>query len=178
MGTPGSSLEIKLQTSSLEAICWGGLWGGLLLARGFDLGCCGEAAKACQFWDCYPLLLFHGGTNNVRGDPEHIKHECMDPGVVAKGTGTKAVSPQSRQRGKGLEEEWVDLTGQQAVAQLVSIRKICLQDFGSLFDDRELLGRDGIHMTKWGKNVFPDMLANLVRRSFKLEVMGERDHDL
>lgn len=92
-GTPGGSLEIKMQTSSLEKVCWG----GFLLVRGFTLGCCGEAAKACQLWDCYPLLLFHGGTNDVRGDLEDIKNDCMDPVVVAKGTGAKAVSPQSRQ---------------------------------------------------------------------------------
>lgn len=33
-------------------------------------------------------------------------------------------------------------------------------------------------MTKRGKNVFANVLANLVRRSFKLEVMGERADDL
>ena len=58
--TPGSSLEAKLQSSSLEEVCRGVWWGGLLLAKGFDLWCCGEAAKACQLWDCYPLLLFMG----------------------------------------------------------------------------------------------------------------------
>lgn len=72
----------------------------------------------------------------------------------------------------------MDPTGQQGIAQLVSTTKIHLQDLGSLFDDQKLLGRDGIPITKWGKNVFANMLANLVRRSFKLEVMGERDDDL
>ena len=68
-------------------------------------------------------------------------------------------------------------TGQQGIAQLVSTTKIRLQDIGSLSDDQEL-GRDGMPVTKQGKNVFANMLANLARRSFKLEVMGEREDDL
>ncbi|GAB0186077.1 hypothetical protein GRJ2_001073000 [Grus japonensis] len=72
----------------------------------------------------------------------------------------------------------MDPTGQQGIAQLVSTTKIRLQDLGSLFDDQELLGGDGIPVTKRGKNVFANMLANLMRRNFKLEVREERDDDL
>lgn len=72
----------------------------------------------------------------------------------------------------------MDPTDQQRITQLASTTKFCLQDFGGLLDDQELLGRHGIPVTKRGKNIFANMLANLVRRSFKLEAMGERHDDL
>lgn len=53
--------------------------------------------------------------------------------------------------------------------------KICLQDLGSLSEEQELLERDWIPLTKQGKNVFADVLANL--ESFTLEVMEERGDD-
>lgn len=44
------------------------------------------------------------------------------------------------------------------------------QDFvsyghGTLFEERGLLSKDGIHLTKWGKSVFANRLANRVRRA-------------
>ena len=32
-------------------------------------------------------------------------------------------------------------------------------------EDKGLIGKDRIHLTKWGKNIFANRLANLVRRA-------------
>ena len=41
--------------------------------------------RLVQPWDCCPLLLFHKDNNNiVRGNLEHIKHDCMAPELIVK----------------------------------------------------------------------------------------------
>lgn len=46
-------------------------------------------------------------------------------------------------------------------------------DRWTLLQDQELLRRDGIHLTKCGKSIFTNMLANLLRRTLKM--MGNGD---
>lgn len=109
----------------MEEVCWGL----------FDLRCRGEAPKSCQLWDFYLLLLFHGGSSEVRGDMECVKPDYMDPRVVAKGTEAKAVYAWYHQRGEGLEAKWRNPVCPQGIAQLVATTKTNLQELGSLSDD-------------------------------------------
>lgn len=88
------------------------------------------------------------------------------------------LSPLFWQWGERLEAAWLDAAGWQWIAQLVLTARIQLQDLGILSEDQRLFGRNSIHLTKWGKNVFANMLANPVRRCLELGVMGERADDI
>lgn len=73
-----------MQSNPFEEVCWGGLLGGRLLARGLDVRCYGETVRACWLWGCYSLLLTLGGTSDARGNMEHSKHDFVTPEVVVK----------------------------------------------------------------------------------------------
>ena len=119
--------------------------------------------------DYYPFLHFHVGTNvTARGNLEYFTSDYRTLGVRVKGVGTQVVfSSILPVRRKG--------SGRSGLIQWVKTW-LCgwchRQGFGSyghetLFEERGLLSKDGIHLTKWGKSVFANRLANQVRRALK-----------
>ena len=61
----------------------------------------------------------------------------------------------------------VNNCGSQLFAQLVSAMGFCAH--GTMSEDWGLLGRDGIHLSKWDKNVFANRQLSLVRRPLRQE---------
>ncbi|XP_068784552.1 uncharacterized protein [Struthio camelus] len=116
--------------------------------------------------DYYPLLLFHVGANDTKGKLETIKQDFRALGMVVKGLGAQVVfSSILAVRGK-------DGRSSRPIFQVNNwLRHCCWQqgfgfcDHGTLFEDQQLMGRDGIHLTKRGRRVFANRSASLVRRA-------------
>ncbi|XP_068782230.1 uncharacterized protein [Struthio camelus] len=112
--------------------------------------------------DYYPLLIFHVGANDMKGKLETIKRDFRALGMVVKGLGAQVVfSSILPVRGK-------DRRRSRRIFQVNSwLRRWCWQqgfgfyDHGTLFEDQQLMGRDGIHLTKRGTRVFANRLASL-----------------
>lgn len=68
----------------------------------------GRLLRLLQPPDCYPLPLFHEGTNSTaRGNDECIKNNCIALGVIAKG-GQVVFSSVLLVRRKGLRSSrWI-----------------------------------------------------------------------
>lgn len=123
-----------------------------------------------QFSDyCLPLLLHID--SNVRGNLGSIKWDYRALGAVVKVMGAQVVPTSSvlLMRGKDVRKRalieevknWLwNWCGQQGL-------RFC--DRGTLFEDQCLLGRDGVQLSKWGKDNFADSMADLIRRAINKE---------
>ncbi|XP_068809548.1 uncharacterized protein [Struthio camelus] len=114
--------------------------------------------------DYYPLLIFHVGANDTKGKLETIKQDFRALGMVVKGLGAQVVfSSILPVRGK-------DGKRSRRVFQVNNwLRRWCWQqgfgvyEHGPLSEERQLLGKDGIHLTKQGTRVFANRLASLAQ---------------
>ena len=110
--------------------------------------------------DYYPLLLFQVGANDTKGKLEAIQQDFRALGMVVKGLGAQVVfSSVLRVREK-------DGKRSRRVFQVNSwLRRCCWQQgfgvygHGTVFEERQLMGRDGIHPTKRGTRVFANTQA-------------------
>lgn len=103
--------------------------------------------------DFYSMLLFHVDTNSTsRGDMGCIKHNYVAVGW-GKDLGSQVVSPQSywwEGRAWGMDESCrstLNCTAGTENGELTFMTLMC-----PLFEDKELLGRDEIHVKKWSKS--------------------------
>ena len=116
-------------------------------------------------WDCYALLFFHVGTNGMasqnlgrfRQDSKvlRVRQKGVDAEVIF--SSSMPVNGKGAGRNRGLMQinTWLCVWcyGQ----------GFGFHGHGTLFDDFNLLGRDRNHLTRKGKGIFGNMLANVVR---------------
>ena len=95
----------------------------------------------------------------------YLKCECMTLGVRVKAT--EAGVPDGfllNPAGEGLRSGWI-LWINSCLCCWCQQQGFDFYDHWTLSQDQELLGRDGIHLTTCGKNIFTNRLANLLRRN-------------
>lgn len=62
---------------------------------------------------------------------------------------------------QGLDEKLTDFANQQLVAQIgANSKDLVITTMGAPSEDQRLLGRAGIHLTKWGQSIFAVRLAS------------------
>ncbi|XP_067418891.1 uncharacterized protein [Emydura macquarii macquarii] len=123
--------------------------------------------KLIKSSDRYPFLLLHVGTNDTaKNDLERITADYVALGKEIKEFEAQVVFSSIlpvQGKGPGRDRRIVEVNAW--------LRRWCRRegfgffDHGMLFQEEGLLGRDGIHLTKTGKSIFADRLANLVRRA-------------
>ena len=115
--------------------------------------------------DYYVLLLFHIGMNDTESQNlGKIKEDFQALGVQVKNVGAQVIfSSILPVRGKGVSIN-------RRIMHINSwLRGWCRHEgFGfydskAFFEDYNMLGRDGIHLSRRGKGIFSNRLANLVR---------------
>jgi len=117
--------------------------------------------------DCYPLLLFHIGTNDTASwNVDRIKEDFKALGVKTKRFGTQVIfSSVLPAEGRGLPRN------RHIIGINSWLRGWCHRegfgfcDNGTFLNDNNLLERDGTHLSRKGKGIFGNMLANLVWRA-------------
>uniref|UniRef100_A0A8C3FMA3 SGNH hydrolase-type esterase domain-containing protein n=1 Tax=Chrysemys picta bellii TaxID=8478 RepID=A0A8C3FMA3_CHRPI len=117
--------------------------------------------------DRYAFLLLHVGTNDAaKNDLEWITADYVALGRRIKEVEAQLVfSSILPVQGKGLGRD------RRIVEVNKWLRRWCWRegfgffDHGMVFQEGGVLGRDGLHLMKRGKNIFTSRLANLVRRA-------------
>ncbi|XP_053898073.1 cytosolic Fe-S cluster assembly factor NUBP1 isoform X1 [Malaclemys terrapin pileata] len=117
--------------------------------------------------DRYPFLLLHVGTNDTaKNDLEQITADYVALGRRIKDFRAQVVFSSIlpvQEKGLGRDRRIVEVNKW--------LRRWCWRegfrffDHGMVFLEGGVLGRDGLHLTKRGKNIFASRLANLVRRA-------------
>ena len=119
--------------------------------------------------DTYPFLLIHVGTNDVdKQIYEEIKTDFEALGGKLKNIGAQIVlSSILRVLGTGLEGERKILRVNDWLRRWCRRESFGFWDQGLRYLEDGLLARDGLHLTRAGKNVFGDSMKNLITRTLK-----------
>lgn len=124
-----------------------------------------KVAEAHPSSDHYPMLLRHMGTNDsARYGPEQISSDYRALGASGEELGHRWCScPSSWLRGRAQ-------AGTHTLEMNVWLHRLCQWEgfgflsHGMLFQEGQLLGKDGVYLTKNRKSIFMHQLTNLVRR--------------
>jgi len=117
--------------------------------------------------DCYPLLLFHVGTNDIASQNQgRIKEDFKSLGGQAKSIGAQFIfSSILLAGGKGAARNSHVMNINSWICGWCHHEDLGFYDNKILFSDCNLLGRVGIHLSRKGKGIFGSRLANFVWRA-------------
>jgi len=117
--------------------------------------------------DCYPLLLSHIGTNNTANrNPGRIKEDFKALRVKAKSFGAQVTfSSILSAGGRGSARNRCIMSINSWLRGWCCREGFGFYDSGTFFNDYNLLERDEIHLSRKGKGIFGNRLANLVWRA-------------
>lgn len=109
-------------------------------------------SKLVQPFDCYSLLFFHVAiSDTATGYLESIKSDYRALQAVDQGMGAQVVSSILLVREKGMRRRALVVQVANWLWSWCWRQSFGFYDPGTMFIDQRLLGRDGIHLTKWGK---------------------------
>ena len=153
------------------------LFWSFMLAGDLELGCSGEAARPGSSGAVTPCCPSTGAPLVPEATWSISRGTSWLQGCWPRSWCPGDVSSVLLMRG----ETWgrVDGIFRSTTVCITGINnRIQLQDLGSVSENQQFLGRDGIHQLEWSKNAFANTLVNPARRSFKLGLIGDSDDDI
>ena len=126
-----------------------------------------QLPRLMQPTDTYPFLLFHVGTNDTaKRSYKEITADFEELGRELKNFGAQIVfSSILPVLGRGIERERKILRVNDWLRRWSRREGFGFWDHGLRFLEDGLLAKDGLHLTRTGKNVFGHSMRNLIRRA-------------
>ena len=116
--------------------------------------------------DYYPLLLSHVDTNDTaRGNLGRIKEDFKALGMQAKSIGAQVIFSILPAGRMGAARNRCIMNINSWLRGWCCHEGFCFYDKGMFFNDNNLLGRDGNHLSRRGKGIFGSRLINMVWRA-------------